>query len=76
MKPASRRKRVDARIGTKCCEIHLCPVEGPYLWIGHEGTCFGVVRDNQVEKLRDMCNEILARRKLESACQKAEGANA
>lgn len=37
----------------------------PYLWIGNDQTCFGCVPDRSVEKLRDMCNAILERRKIE-----------
>jgi hypothetical protein len=75
MKPASRRKRANTTIGTIRGYIEICPGESPYLWIGQKRNeakqnydgfeCAGVVQDQDVKKLRDMCNEILERRKIE-----------
>lgn len=64
--PASRRKRADATSGMHKTFIELVPGWSPYLWIGSKSSmCMGIMRDSQVKKLRDMCNEILDRRELE-----------
>lgn len=42
-----------------------CVVE-EYLWIGDDDRCYGCVPDRDIEKLRDMCNGILAQRRLTS----------
>ena len=34
-----------------------------YLWIGDETTCYGVVPDKDVKRLRDRCTQILRNRK-------------
>lgn len=71
--PASRRKRADATIGEIGSIIEICPCSSPYLWIGEKGKrfdCYGIIKGDQVKKLRDMCNEILDRRELEKLKRK------
>lgn len=44
---------------------HIITSDWDYFWIGSRsmgGPCFGVVKDKDVERLRDRCNEILAGR--------------
>ena len=63
--PASKEKRIDLELCVMGWKIELVPGALPYLWIGNN-TCLGVVPDKSVKALRDMCNEILDRRELES----------
>lgn len=66
-KPASRRKRVDITVGTEKAHIEIVPGAQPYLWVGSckPFKCYGVVKDSEVRKLRDLCDEILERSGLE-----------
>lgn len=64
--PASRRKRASMTIGIHRGFVMLIAGPNPFLWVGnHLGECCGVISKTHVKKLRDMCNEILARRELE-----------
>lgn len=49
---------------------------GDYLWIGDPregGACFGVVRDRDVTKLRDWCEQIMNRpEKLDVAAKESD----
>ncbi len=65
IKPAKRRKRVSTDIGGVKGRIELVPGANPYLWIGQNEQCVGAVADQDVKKLRDMCDEILNRRAIE-----------
>lgn len=59
-----RRKRVPLGFPTKGNFIELITGALPYLWVGNDERCFACVPDRSVEKLRDMCNAILERRKI------------
>ena len=65
-KPASIMKRINLEVtGPNVRFVDLVSGPLPYLWVGDAARCFGCVPDRHVEKLRDMCNEILGRRKIE-----------
>lgn len=65
-KPASRHKKIRLELsGKNGPSINLVPGRRAYLWIGGVA-CVGCVPDKDVQKLRDICNEILDRRELDS----------
>jgi hypothetical protein len=63
--PASRRKKLDTSLGVHRSEILL--VAGPQPYINWEcDHCIGNVKDEDVIRLRDLCNEVLERRTMET----------
>ena len=67
--PASRRQRIDTTFANEPSRVILLPGPAPrLLWQGRVSMGYkiaGYVKVEDVLKLRDMCEAILARRKLE-----------